>query len=236
MQAVVASIRPGQTSREVDATARRALGDAGLEPVLDGYRSGNSPAFPGAACVCINEEVVHSVPSDRIIRDGDLVTLDVAGRVSGWCADAAVTVVVGQSDPQRAGLCAAAREVLDSALASIAPGVRWGEVAARAAQTSQRLGYRLISGYDGHGIGRDLHEPPRAALALAADAHSADFVLRPGMVLTVEPVLTSGSGRVVTLDDGWTVLTTDRAPACHEERTVAVVRTGCRVLTGANPR
>lgn len=232
---VIDAIRAGQTSREVESRARRALALHGLEPLLEGYRAGASPPFPGVACVCINEEAVHAVPSGRIIRDGDLVTIDLAGRFSDWCADAARSVIVGADSQGHAVLHDATCKALDAALCRIGPGVRWSEVAAGAATAAEGFGFRLVRGYDGHGIGRDLHEAPRAALAALDTAAPHDFVLRPGMVITIEPVLTSGSARVVTLDDGWTVVTADRAPSCHEERTVAVVRGGRRVLTGPAP-
>ncbi len=220
----------GVTSRELDEAARVAIARLGVHPLLLGYKSTDGVEVPGAACICINEEVVHAVPSDRIVRDGDVVTMDIAIRgQEDWCADVATTVVVGQS-PRGSGLAAAAKSVLEAAMQRAGPGVLWSVVAGAGAEAAAKSGCSLVPGYCGHGIGRAMHEPPR--LCFGAKAGTQDVRLEPGMVITIEPIVVEGdSAAVLTLDDGWTVVTANRSWAAHEERTIAITRRGCEVLT-----
>jgi methionyl aminopeptidase len=228
--------RPGITTGQLDAWLHDQIRSAGAVPIMHGYRGqrGEALPFPAAAAICINEEVVHAIPGPRLLRPGDIVTLDCALSLDGWCADAALTVLLGESDPQRTRLAQAAREVLAAAIEAIRPGRPWSQVAVAAGGTAQQAGFELLGDFAGHGIGRSLHEPPAAAFESPehpAAAARLDFILRPGMAFTIEPVLVPGRAGVLALEDGWTVLTADRAPAAHEERTVAVTRTGVRILT-----
>lgn len=250
--------RPGVTTREIDAAVCDAIRHAGGEPLFEGYRQGASPPFPAATCVSVNEEVVHGVPGDRIVRAGDVVSVDVGVRLRGWCADAARTVVVpaGPADApftppaQARGLVEATRAALMDAIGMMAPGVRWSAIAAEIQRHADAGGFGVVREYVGHGVGRRLHEPPRAPAFdfLAADAPEfEDFVLERGMTLAVEPIFTlrrnatvtgasapapAGASGVALLCDGWTVATRDRSIACHEEHTIAVTEDGAEVLTG----
>jgi methionyl aminopeptidase len=230
VQALGAACRPGVTTREVDRLARRVIAEHGLLPLLLGYKSADGVEFPGAACVCVNEEVVHSVPSDRIVREGDAVTIDVAIRdANGWCADAATTVIAGAPSERGRRLDGLAKAALDAAIRAACPGARWSRVVAAAGEPLSGSACVLLGGYCGHGIGGEMHEPPR--LCFGAVHGADDFRLEPGMVVTLEPIVLEAASGVVTLDDGWTVLTESRAWAAHEERTVAITRRGCEVLT-----
>ncbi len=232
----------GESSQRLGAVARAAIIENGAEPIMEGYAPHGASPFPGAACICINEEAIHAPPSPRILRPGDMVTIDIAIRHGGWCADAARSVIVpgepaaappGSSPTAVARLLNTARRAADEAALAMLPGVRWSTVAAVAQGIAAAEGLTLIPGYNGHGIGRALHEPPRAWSAQhdLPIAQAPDFVLRPGMVLTIEPILTLGRPDTILLDDGWTLLTADRSPVCHEERTVAVTRRGPLILT-----
>lgn len=234
-QLAIAAV-PGATSVQIDRLARRLIADAGAVPILDGYvPAPGRPPFPGAVCVCINEEIVHAPPSPRIIREGDTVTLDLSVSVNGWCADAAITVTMPGAAPEHAALAAATRECLAGAIAAIGPGVRWSDIAALVREHAGRAGLRPLARYVGHGIGRKLHEAPRLPIVEAeVDAwrHSdGELIFRPGMVLTVEPILTPGDARTLELDDGWTAVTEDRTRTAHEERTIAILASGTRDLT-----
>lgn len=222
-------VRPGDTTTEIERAARVAIAAEGAEPIMLNYRGRGVPPFPGSASICINEQVVHAVPGDQTVRAGDLLTIDCAIRLHRWCADAAISLVVGEH-AARERLRATAVAVLEAAIGAMAPGAKWSAVAAAAERVAIAAGARLIVGYDGHGIGEFMHEPPRAWFGTTSDVR--DFVLRPGMVLTVEPIIVSGAIETMTLDDGWSVVTRDGGDACHEERTVAVMRDGVRVLTG----
>jgi methionyl aminopeptidase len=230
-------IRPGLTTAEVDAWIEEEIRSRGGCPVMRGYRGqhGTAPPFAGTASICINDEIVHAPPGHRLLREGDLVTIDCALSLEGWCADAAIGVAIGKAEPKRSRLLEAARSTIRVAVEATRPGTLWSEATSLIAAEVERLGFSILSEYAGHGIGRDLHEAPAVCLDLP-DSHTEaarlDFVLRPGMVFTIEPILVHRGARAEGLDDGWTVVTTDRSPACHEERTVAVMREGVSLLTG----
>lgn len=250
--------RPGARTADVDAVVRASLARLGAEVLFEGYRQGDSPAFTGACCVSVNDEVVHGVPGERRLRPGDLVTVDVGlrlgaeGEQPGWCADAARTVVVagepeadsaiGRFGPDNvARLLSATRETLDRAIAAMRPGVRWSEIASMMEQMASERGFGVVDEYVGHGLGRDLHEPPQAPACIGTRSFR-DFTLKAGMTLAIEPILTlshpaqTGVLSVSAGADGWTVSTSDGSLACHEEDTVAVLEGGCAVLTAGGGR
>ncbi|MEL7471936.1 MAG: M24 family metallopeptidase [Planctomycetota bacterium] len=227
----------GATTRDVGLAVERSLERSNAMPALRVVRDRGGPAFPGVCCVCVNEELSHSPPRERVLRAGDLVSIDVAaaveaaGGVGGWHADAACSFAVGDDAGRGNDLAAAARRVVLAAMGAAAPGGRWSVISRAARGEAERCGVRIVPGFAGHGIGQALHEPPAASF----DTEPIDdVVLRPGMVLTIEPIVTDGSGSTITLDDGWTVLAADRAWGCHEERTIGVTRDGIRVLAGGD--
>ncbi len=261
---ILREVKPGVTTAEVEARVHDMILARGGEPVFRGYTQTGSGgggtggvgggsggvSFSGSACVCVNEEVVHAVPSTRIVREGDLLTVDVAMRYRGWCIDTAWSVAVrgvatgstgdnagGQAKSGRAeALQAAAADVLRTAREMMQPGVRWSTIAATCQKLVASRGMHFVHGYCGHGIGRQLHESPRVSFT-SKDWSKAgeDFTLWPGMVLCVEPIVCEGlepSG-LTTLDDGWTVITNDRRWTAHEEECVVVTVEGARVLAGA---
>jgi len=239
---------PGVATRELDSRAREHLRQHGAVALFPGVSIKNQPPFPAAVCVCVNEEVTHGVPGDRVLQPGDLVCVDLGASVDGWCADASRATVVGEHSPARAArqaLLAAAHAANRAGVTAIAPGVRWSDVADAVRRAAELAACRVAPGFAGHGIGRSLHEPPRAPMFLGP---RDDFILRPGMVLTVEPILLgppapssaasaesrqAGPACLTTRIDGWTVATTDGSEACQIEETVAVVRGGVRVLTSS---
>ncbi len=236
IHAVSLAARPGMTTNELDQIAEQHLHDASARPILKGYVSGSSPPFPSCSCMSVNEEVVHSIPGPRTLRVGDMLSVDLAASFDGWCVDSAQTVLMPGASARSVELADAGRRAVALAIAHVKPGVQWSVVAAHVAAQVRAAGFSLVRGYDGHGIGRKLHESPRAWLhetqGNTPAGDSPDFTLWPGMVFTIEPVLAAGSGLVRTRADGWTVETADGSWATHEERTVAVVANGCRVLTG----
>jgi len=229
---LLAACAAGVTTRHIDALAGGLLAHLGAEPVLLGLRQGDSPPFPGVCCINVNEEVAHAIPTDRALGPGDRISVDLSAAVDGWVADACRTIVVGGgANPEGERVARAARDALARGLRRCVPGGRWSSVAAAVAGGARLAGLRLVPGLGGHGVGRLLHEPPLCWLG----SGGPDFVLRPGMVLTLEPVLTGGAGRTRILDDGWTVVAADGAISAGEERTVAITRRGPRVLTGPGP-
>lgn len=253
LEAVVA----GATTGDIDTAARIAIAQAGAEPLFAGYVQGASPPFPAATCISVNDEVVHGIPGPRVLQPGDLVTVDIGLRLDGWCADSARSVVTpapagGELSPREKAqaelgeqLIGATRRLLAYAIEQIRPGVMWSRLAMDLERAADDSGFGIVTEYIGHGIGRDLHEAPRAP-AYWSGFRGQDFRIQEGMTLAVEPMLTSrrGAGDGIAPDglpawrttiracaDGWTIRTADGSLACHEEHVVAVVGGGCRILT-----
>jgi methionyl aminopeptidase len=247
LRAASAACVPGATTAAVDGAASGVIAAERCEPAFLGLRaSPEAPAFPAATCVSVNEQVVHGVPGERRLADGDVVKIDCGVRCRGWCADAAVTVVVGQAGDDRFAMVARARAMLDEAIAMIVPGRRWSEIAERLQCMALEGGYGLLTDLIGHGIGRSLHEWPEAPNSLSRSLLTRrDFTLLPGMTLAIEPMLAMVGGQPVRRDqdghpmgvatrvaaDGWTVEALSGLPSAHFEHTVAVTGHGARVLT-----
>lgn len=225
----VLACREGLTTAALAEIARREILSAGANPAFEGYRPSGAPSpFPAAACVSVNEQALHAPPGERRLRPGDLVTVDVGVELEGWLGDYAESVVVpGPAEPVE--LLRAAQRAAAVAIRACRPGVWWSAVARAVRASLASEGWMALPGYAGHGIGRALHEQPRAAYD-ARPGDSGDFVLLPGMVFTIEPVVVSPPGAVRIEPDGWTVRTADGSSACHLERTVAITRAGARVL------
>ena len=251
LEAAELAVRAGVTTRDIDAAVRSALRAAGAEAPFLGYPnpSGGMP-FPAACCTSVGNEVVHGIPGDRVLRAGELVTIDVGARIDGWCADAAITVPVpgGAAADALAGFVADAWEVLHAGIALMQPGQRWSDVADRMQRLAVSRGHGMVDGWHGHGVGRDVHEAPNAPSVVSAGLRTdRDFTLMPGMVLAVEPILVMGArgtidacGNAVCVPtrvaaDGWTVEVADGLVAAHVEHTVAVTRRGPRILTRRAP-
>lgn len=248
---------PGATTLDVNRAAAERMEALGATGLFRGYRRGSAPPFPGDVCISVNDEVVHGVPSSRRIAHGDIVSIDVGARIDGWCADAAVSVIAlnpAGAEPgpllearirRRRELLAQTTALLESAVRLARPGVVWSSIARALELEATEQGFCMVLEYCGHGIGRELHEPPKAPTVWTGFA-GPDFTLAPGMVLAIEPILTSETPRahlrpgeagprhrsaVVTRPDGWTVRTVSGADACHVEHTVAITPDGATVLT-----
>ncbi len=224
--------RPGVTTRELDDIALKTFSSLGATGLFFGYpdyqpRSG----YPRHTCISVNEEIVHGIPGDRIIRDGDLVSIDCGVRLNGWCADSARSIAVGNASSQARRLVDVTSRALALAIDAIRPGMRWSAIGSLLEDLaeSERLG--IIREYVGHGIGRSMHESPKVPNYRVKSGSAEDFLLRPGLVIAIEPMLTLGTGQTLTLRDGWTVVTRDRRLAAHQEHTVAVTAEGADILT-----
>ncbi len=258
LRAAARAAQPGVSTADIDAAAAAVVESAGAAPLFQGYRQGDSPPFPAVCCISLNEEVVHGIPSpDRIVRAGDLVSVDVGVRLDGWCGDSGTTILIpGPLDPatpeppapgahsleDRRRLIETTRGVLDAAVSLMAPGLMWSDIARQLERLTLDAGLGYVAEYVGHGIGRQLHEPPKAP-AYWTGYSGPDFQLREGMVLAVEPLLirtadagggTPGaSGRlpVRTAPDRWTILAPPGSIACHEEYMIAIEAAGARPLS-----
>ena len=238
LDAVVAEVRPGTTTLELDAVAADVIASAGATPSFLGYGTDDDrPGFTGVVCLSVNDEVVHGVPGPRVLAEGDLLSIDCGAVVEGWHGDAAVSVVVGDRPVPAdvAGLVDATRAALWHGMAALREGGRVGDVATAVDAYLAGKAYGVVEDYVGHGIGTEMHMEPdvlhRRPRGPFANLRSRGPVLVPGTALAVEPMLTLGGPDTHELDDGWTAVTDDGSWACHWEHTVAVTPTGLWVLT-----
>lgn len=223
MDLLVSSIYPGMKTRELDAIASREIKRLGAKPSFKGYRG-----FPANICVSVNEELVHGIPGDRILREGDIVSLDLGAIVDGYHGDAAVTVGVGKVAPEADRLIEVTRLSLELAIKQAKVGNRVGDISSAVQQFGEAQGYGVVREYVGHGIGRALHEEP--SIPNVGEPGKGPL-LRPGMTIAIEPMLNLGTWQTRALEDGWTVVTADGALSAHFEHTLAVTEDGPQVLT-----
>jgi methionyl aminopeptidase len=227
---------PGVTTGELNELARAELAKhnaIGLSKNYPTYKPGEG--FPAETCISVNEEVVHGIPGNRQLREGDVVTLDIALSVGGYCCDTATTVGIGRISPQAQKLLDVTRETLALAINNMKPGRKWSDIARLMQYRVESAGFSVVREFVGHGIGRKMHEDPKVPNFVTAEQLRGDFKLRPGMTLAVEPMVVIGRRDVVLLDDQWTVVTEDRLAAAHYEHTVAVTETGVDILTDGRP-
>jgi len=219
------ALEPGLTTRDLDAVAERVIREAGATPSFLGYHG-----YPATLCVSVNDEVVHGIPGDRVIADGDVVSIDCGAIVGGFHGDAAVTVCVGDVPEDVRRMVDSCEEALRRGLAAVRDGGRLSDIGAAVESYVRPLGYGVVEDFTGHGIGRALHEDP-AVPNVAPKGPGRGTRLQPGLVLAIEPMITLGTALTDTLEDDWTVVTQDGLPAAHFEHTIAITDEGPRVLT-----
>ncbi len=227
-------VAPGVTTLDLDAEAQRLCLAAGAECLFKGVpsqKAGVKP-FPGAICASVNAEVVHGVPSvKRVIREGDIVSIDFGVKLRGWCGDAAETYIVGQPPQQVLRLVEVTREALAIAVRMCRPGELWSRVARAMQAYVEDAGFSVVREFVGHGIGAGMHEDPKVPNFVTRELETRDILLREGLVIAVEPMVNMGSPAVEYGSDGWTVMTQDRLPSAHFEHTLAITAGGVDVLT-----
>jgi methionyl aminopeptidase len=233
LEALSRAVAPGVTTDELDRLAQQETRARGAAPAFLGYHG-----YPASLCISVNDEVVHGIPSpSRVLREGDLVGLDFGAVLDGWFGDAARTVAVGAVSPEAARLVGATHDALAAGIAAARAGGRVGDIGAAVQALVEARGFSVVREFVGHGIGRRLHEPPHVPNFGRAGTGE---VLRPGMVLAIEPMVNAGAAEVEILDDGWTAVTADGSLSAHFEHTVAVTENGPEILTlpgeGAPPR
>lgn len=222
----------GVTTGELDDLARQELEKAGATSPSKNYPSYKpGEGFPGYTCISINEEVVHGIPGPRVLKDGDVVKLDLALSLNGYCADTATTVAIGKVSAKVQKLLDVTRETLQLAIANMKTGKKWSDVARLMQWNVERNGFSVVREFVGHGVGRTMHEDPKVPNFVTAEQLRGDFKLKAGTTIAVEPMVVMGRRDVVLLEDGWTVVTQDRLPAAHFEHTIAVTDAGVEVLT-----
>lgn len=231
LAAVREAARPGVTTAELDGVAREHIAAAGAISSFLGYGGGfGLPPFPAVTCISVNSVVVHGIPGDRVLVDGDLVSVDFGVSKDGWHGDSAITVGVGELTQAASALSETTREAMWAGIAAARIGGRIGDIA-HAVETSirsRRSGYGIVADYTGHGIGSEMHQPPDVPNLGRAGRGE---LLTKGICLAIEPMVTIGSAATATLDDEWTVMTRDGSLAAHWEHTIALTPAGVWVLT-----
>ena len=220
---------PDTTLKDIDSAVEALYIRHGAIPLFKGY-PGRVP-FPASTCLSVNEQVVHGIPSQRVLRSGDLLKVDTACKLNGWCADAALTIPVGTIRPEVQRLVRIADEVLGIAIEELGRRRWWTEVAARMQQHAENAGFSVVEQYVGHGIGRIMHENPQVPNFVNRDVKKHDFRLEHGLVLAIEPMVNMGRAQVDTLRDHWTVVTRDGMPSAHVEHTLAITKGGIEIVT-----
>ena len=229
-QLAASLVRPGVTTAEIDAAVEAFFQQQGVIPLFKGV-PGKVP-FPAVTCLSVNDEIVHGIPGDRVLREGDILSIDTGCKKDGWCADSAVTHAVGQVAPEVARLLDVTEGTLMLAIEQMGKCSMWSEVAAQMEAYVKDAGFSVVECFVGHGIGREMHQEPQVPNYVSADLRRrADFRLEPGLVIAVEPMVNMGTKEVRPLPDHWTVATRDGKPSAHFEHTIAVTKDGPIALT-----
>ncbi|PZT77637.1 MULTISPECIES: type I methionyl aminopeptidase [unclassified Streptomyces] len=220
----------GVSLRELDEVARGVLREAGAGSPFLGYRPHFAPVpFPAVICASVNDAIVHGIPTDYRLRDGDLVSIDAGATLDGWAGDSAISFTVGRARPADTRLVDTAYEALAAGIAAATAGNRIGDIAHAIGTVCRAAGYGIPEGFGGHGVGREMHEDPGVP---NEGRPGRGMLLRHGMVLAIEPMLIGGGVDTFRTDrDGWTLRTTDGSRAAHAEHTVAITDDGPRILT-----
>ena len=221
---LAAALKPGMSTRDVDRLGEKLIRRRGCIPSFLGYSG-----YPASICVSVNEEVVHGIPSDkRILQDGDLVSLDAGLIYKGFQSDAARSYVIGSGDPEKQKLVDATKEAFFRGIAAATDGAHLHDIGNAIADYIEPLGYGIVEDLVGHGIGREMHEPPEIP---NFRQKSRGIRLRKGMTLAVEPMINMGTWRVDFLDDGWTTVTADRKPSAHYENMILITDGAPEILS-----
>lgn len=223
LQEVKAAIRPDVTTLELDEIAERYIRRCGAVPTFKGYHG-----FPGSICASVNEEVVHGIPGNRRLKDGDTISIDIGALVNGYNGDAAITVAVGSAEDDVLQLLKVTEEALFQGIAQAIPGNRLQDISYAIQMHAESYGYGVVREYVGHGIGRNMHEDPQVP---NYGTPGRGPQLKSGMTLALEPMINMGTYEVRTLADGWTVVTVDGKRSAHFEHTVAITDNGPEILT-----
>jgi methionyl aminopeptidase len=216
-------IRPGVKTQDLDAHAESRVRELGAKPAFKGYRG-----YPASLCISVNEEIIHGIPSPRVLREGDIVSLDFGVLYDGFYGDAARTFAVGTVSPQAQTLIQAAEQAFEKGIAQMVEGNRVSDISAAVQEHVEARGFSVIRSFVGHGIGRALHEEPQVP---NFGFPGRGPKIRRGLVLAIEPMIAAGDFEVEVLADGWTAVTKDRSLTAHFEQTVALTDRGLEILS-----
>lgn len=222
------TIRPGTTTGELDRIAEKMIRQAGAKAAFKGYHMRNQKPYPASICSSVNEEVVHGIPGPRVLQEGDIVGVDVGVIFKGFVGDAARTYAVGQVSPQAERLLRVTRESLDKGIEQAVEGHRLQDISGAVQRHVESNGFSVVRDFVGHGIGRNMHEPPQIPNYTGVGWNPR---LQVGMVLALEPMVNEGTWRIKLLDDEWTAVTADGKLSAHFEHSIAVTNNGPMILS-----
>lgn len=222
-QELAKAIKPGVTTKQLDELAETFIRSMGAIPSFKGYGG-----FPGSICTSVNEELVHGIPGNRILQDGDIISIDIGAKFQGFHGDSAWTYPVGTISAENQRLLRVTEESLFKGLEQAKPGGRLSDISHAIQVHAEAAGFTLVREYVGHGIGQNLHEDPQVPNYGPPNRGPR---LKPGMVLAIEPMVNAGERYVRTLEDNWTVVTVDRKTCAHFEHTIAITEDGYEILT-----
>lgn len=220
--------KPGIATSELDLHARKSIRKRGVESSFLGYGPHGLPPYPAVLCISVNDEVVHGIPGPRELGDGDVVSLDFGVSSEGYHGDSAVTLLLGSARPEARKLVETTRDALERGIAEMVPGKRLSDIGHAVQVRAEADGFSIVRQFVGHGIGRQMHEPPQIPNYGPAGRGPR---LRPGMVFAIEPMVTAGGPEVEILEDEWTAVTADGSLAAHFEHTILITEDGPEVLT-----
>ena len=224
LELVRSKVKPGATTFDLEKAAAAHLKELCVKAAFKGYRG-----YPCVLCTSVNSEVVHGIPSPkRVLKDGDIVSVDFGVVIDGYYGDAAITVPVGSVNPETERLLKVTEESLKAGIAAVRPGATLGDVGAAVQGVVEGQGFSVVRDFVGHGIGSHMHEDPQVPNFGEA---GRGMKLKVGMVIAIEPMVNAGRPDVKVLEDGWTAVASDGSMSAHFEHTVAVTATGARVLT-----
>ncbi len=224
LELVRSKVRPGISTHDLDKAAEARLKELGVKAAFKGYHG-----YPCVLCTSVNSEVVHGIPSPkRLLKEGDIVSVDFGVVIDGYYGDAAITVPVGAVAPETRQLLKVTEESLKAGIAAVRPGATLGDVGAAVQGVVEEHGFSVVRDFVGHGIGVNMHEDPQVPNFGQA---GRGMKLKAGMVIAIEPMVNAGMPDVTVLDDGWTAVASDGSMSAHFEHTVAVTTTGARILT-----
>jgi methionyl aminopeptidase len=226
LAALVAMVKPGVTTRELDVAAEAMIRVLGAEPAFKGYRG-----YPASACISLEEVVVHGIPGDRVIRQGEIVSIDLGTHYKGYYGDAAVSVTCGPTDPERQRLLDVTDLALSRAIRAAKAGNYVNDISVAVERTCRAAGFGVVHEFVGHGIGAQMHEPLQIP---NFDTGRRGPRLKRGMVLALEPMVNMGGRGVHILEDGWTAVTDDGRPSAHFEHSIVVRDDGGEILSGTD--
>lgn len=221
-------IAPGITTLELNAVAEKMMRDAGAIPTFIGYKPYGMVPFPFAICASVNEAIVHGFSNDIPLKEGDIVSLDMAATYNGFVGDTAFTAPVGEVSEDKKQLIRVTEECLAFAIEQCHPNKRVGDIGWAVQQHAEKYGYGIVRDYTGHGIGRSMHEAPQIP---NYGRPGTKEKLRAGYCIAIEPMLNLGTHETKTLEDKWTVVTKDGKPSAHAEHTIAITENGPEILT-----